>query len=66
MPAREPRTLEHLPHEVLAQIAEHLDRPSAFALALTCRSLRDAGEMGVWKDLDVVSDFTREHTLFSL
>lgn len=43
------KTLPHIPLEVLQQIATHLDRKSAFALALTCKGLRDAGETKLYE-----------------
>ena len=54
-PADGTRRLPYIPLEILQQIAGHLDRPSAFALTLTCKGLRDAGETRLWGELDITS-----------
>jgi hypothetical protein len=42
-----------MPYEVLCQIASLIDQPTARSLATTCRALRDAGEMGIWRKIEV-------------
>jgi hypothetical protein len=56
----QPRCLPDIPVDVLRLIAENLDRASAFALTLTCKSLRDAGEIKVWETLDLTTGYDRE------
>ena len=58
--ALSPRPLPHIPHEVLAEIAEYLDLPSAQNLSRSCKSLRDAGEMRVWRLVDITSGWDGE------
>ena len=54
------KTLPHIPLEVLQQIATHLDRKSAFALTLTCKGLRDAGETKLYETvhLDAEAEYS--------
>lgn len=56
----QPKCLPDIPVDVLRLIAENLDRASAFALSLTCKSLRDAGEIKVWETLDLTTGYDRE------
>ena len=60
------RQLPHIPLEILQQIAGHIDRSSAFALTLTCKSLRDAGETKLWKELDITSGWAEPIGAFSI
>jgi hypothetical protein len=46
---REPRLLQSIPQDILRQIASLIDKRSAQALATTCKSLREAGEMRIWE-----------------
>ena len=48
----------HLPLEIKQLIASHLDRQTAFALTLTCKGLRDAGETKLYKEVDLTSGET--------
>lgn len=49
--------LPHIPLEVNRQIALYLDRQSAFALTLTCKALRDAGETRLYQLIDLTSGY---------
>jgi hypothetical protein len=49
--------LPHIPLEVSQQIARYLDRKSAYALTLTCKGLRDAGETRLYSLIDLTSGY---------
>jgi hypothetical protein len=55
-PRPAPAILPSIPHEILSQIASLIDLPAAKALATTCKSLRDAGEMRIWRKLELTHD----------
>lgn len=55
------RGLPHIPLEILQQIACHLDRKSAFALTLTCKGLRDAGETKLYETVHLDHDYENLH-----
>lgn len=50
-------SLPHIPLEVSQQIARYLDRKSAYALTLTCKGLRDAGETRLYSLIDLTSGY---------
>ena len=56
-----PRELPHIPLEVAQQIARYLDHRSAFALTLTCRSLREAGETSLYESSDLTSGWGNDN-----
>ena len=58
-PADERPQLREIPHDILKEISQYLDRRSAFNLTLTCKSLREAGEMKLWEAVDVTFDIRR-------
>ena len=51
--------LPPIPVEVLRIIATHLDVPSAHSLARVCKGLRDAGEMKIWRTIELTSKWKR-------
>jgi hypothetical protein len=47
------KVLQPIPYEVLRKIASLIDRPTAHALARSCKSLRDAGESRIWESVNL-------------
>lgn len=54
------RSLPPIPLEILQEIATHLDRKSAYALTLSCKGLRDAGETKLYETADLTAEYTAE------
>lgn len=53
--------MPHVPLEILEQIAENIsDLPTARAMSLSCKVLRDCGEAANWSELDLTSGYDRE------
>lgn len=51
---KEPRRLDHIPLSITQHIASFLDEHDALSLALTCRSLVDAGESRLYRVLPLL------------